>query len=157
MSINRRLKDLLEARHLGYKVEEHDVAYTAQEVAAATHIKGKEMVKSVVLVADGKHMLCAVPASRRIDFEALKRLLGAKSVRLAEEKEFASDFPDCELGAMPPMGSLYEVPTLAAEPIKEDAEVAFNAGTHREVIRMRRSDWESLAKPRWGRFTRPAG
>lgn len=157
MSVNARLRELLDTRRIPYSIEEHDVAYTAQEVAALTHIKGKEMVKSVVLVADGRHVLCAVPATRRIDFTMLKQLLGAKSVRLAEEKEFATDFPDCELGAMPPLGELYEVQLLAAEPIKSDDEVAFNAGTHREVIRMNRADWESLARPRWERFTRPLG
>jgi len=153
MSVNQRLKSLLDTKHIPYKVEEHDVAYTAQEVAAATHVKGKEMLKSVILVADGKHILCAVPATRRIDLGALKKLVGAKSIRLAEEKEFASDFPDCELGAMPPLGNLYDVQLVAADPIKEDLEIVFNAGNHREIIRMKRADWETVAKPKWGRFT----
>ncbi len=154
MSVAKRVKEVLDREKIPYKVEEHDVAYTAQEVAAATHIRGKEMVKCVVVVVDGKHVLAAMPASRKVDWPALKKALGAQSVRLAEEKEFASEFPDCEIGAMPPFGTLYDLELLAADPLKTDDEIAFNAGNHREVLRMKRADWERAAKPRWATFTR---
>ena len=155
MSVSKRLRDLLDKEKVSYKVEEHDVAYTAQEVAALTHIRGKEMVKCVVVVADGKHILVALPSTRHLDLKALKTLLGVKSVRLAEEKEFATEFTDCELGAMPPFGGLYDIELYAEDLLKGDDEVAYNAGSHREVVRMHRADWERIAKPRYGNVTRP--
>jgi Ala-tRNA(Pro) deacylase len=155
MGLSRRLQQALEAKQVRFQMEEHDVAYTAQEVAAATHVRGKEMVKTVIVIADGKHVMVAAPASRRVDLPTLKKQLGAESVRLAEESEFAADFPDCELGAMPPFGNLYDLPLIAAEALREDDEIVFNAGNHREIVRMKRADWETITQPRWIRCTRP--
>ncbi|MCX7964364.1 MAG: YbaK/EbsC family protein [Candidatus Sumerlaea chitinivorans] len=156
MTIAVRLKKLLDEAGIPYRVEQHPVAYTAQEVAQATHVSGKEFAKTVIVVADGKHLMVALPASHRIDLAALKDYLGCKDVRLATEHEFAGEFPDCEIGAMPPIGSLYSLRLLAAAPLKEDETILFNAGSHREAILMKREDWERCASPEWGDFARPA-
>jgi Ala-tRNA(Pro) deacylase len=101
-------------------------------------------------------VLAAVPSNCRVDIAALKTALGAGAVRLAEEREFIADFPDCEVGAMPPFGSLYSLRLLAAEPLRADEDILFNAGSHREAIRMKREDWERLTQPEWADFARPA-
>lgn len=156
MSIAARLKNFLDESKLPYRVEQHPIAYTAQEVAQATHVSGKAFAKTVIVVADGQHIMVALPASHRLDLAALKDYLGCQSVRLATESEFTSDFPDCEIGAMPPFGSLYSLRLLAATPLKEDETILFNAGSHREAILMKREDWERCASPEWGDFARPA-
>ena len=99
-------------------------------------------------------IMLAVPASVKVDFTMLKTVLGAKEARLAEEKEFARDFPDCELGGMPPFGSLYGLRMIASDVLRGDEEIVFNAGNHTEIIRMKREDWEYLTQPEWARFTR---
>lgn len=156
MPVASRLEKLLGQTHSSYKVLPHSRAYTAQEVAQLTHVHGKHMVKAVIIVADGQHIMLAVPASAKVDLEALRIKLGAKEIRLAEEREFSGDFPDCEIGAMPPLGNLYGLRLIAAEPLKRDAEVVFNAGNHLEIIRMKEDEWEKLAQPEWANFTLPA-
>jgi Ala-tRNA(Pro) deacylase len=156
MPLVRRLKECLEKAHIAFKTEQHSVAYTAQEVAEITHVRGQEVVKTVVVVADGKHVLVALPATRKIDIPVLREALGVASVRLAGEEEFKDDFPDCDVGAMPPFGSLYNLRLVASEALREDEEIVFNAGTHRDVVRMKRADWQALEKPEWAAFTKPA-
>ncbi|MGC8740069.1 MAG: aminoacyl-tRNA deacylase [Candidatus Sumerlaeaceae bacterium] len=156
MSIAHRLKQLLDSSNVGYKVEVHPPAFTAEEVAEAAHVSGYEVAKVVIVVADGEHVMVALPANHRIDLNALREALGANEVRLARESEFAAEFPDCEIGAMPPFGSLYGLKLLASEALQQDEKIFFNAGTHREVLRMERDDWERIAQPQWGQFSRVA-
>jgi len=156
MTIAKRLKSFLDQAGVPYRVEQHPLAYTAQEVAQVTHVSGKEFAKTVIVVADGQHLMVVLPASHRVDLQALKDYLGSKEVRIATEAEFASEFPDCEIGAMPPIGSIYSLRVLAANPLKEDDKIVFNAGTHREAILMRREHWERCTSPEWGDFARSA-
>jgi len=125
----------------------HSLAYTAQGIAALTHIKGKELAKTVMVMVDGKLAMAVVPASFRVDLHRLKRYLGAEAVELASEPEFRHRFPDCETGSMPPFGNLYGMDVFADETLAEDKEIAFNAGTHRELVRMSFDDFQRLAKP----------
>lgn len=156
MSVALRLKQLLDEARVPYKVEVHPPAYTAEEVAEAMHVSGASLAKVVVVVADARHVIAVVPANHRLDLSALATILGASSLRLATEAEFAAEFPDCEVGAMPPFGNLYSLETFAAMPLKRQDRIYFNAGTHREVVQMSREDWERLAKPHWGEFSRTA-
>ena len=156
MSAVARLKQLLDSANIPHKTEVHPPAYTAEEVAEAAHVSGYEMAKVVVVVADGQHVMVVVPASHRIDMQALRDFLGAQSVRLAQEAEFAAEFPDCEIGAMPPFGELYALRLVASDVLRQDESIYFNAGTHREIIHMKREDWERVAKPEWGTFSRLA-
>jgi Ala-tRNA(Pro) deacylase len=142
------LKEFLDSRGVKYVSTKHSLAYTAQEVAASAHVSGKEMVKTLVVTLDGRMALVALPASERVDLRQVREATGAKDVDLATETEFGSSFPGCEVGAMPPFGNLYGMDTYVTESLTRDREIAFNAGTHTEVIRMSYADFERLATPK---------
>lgn len=147
MSLNR-LKEFLDNQQIQYVVISHSVAYTAQGIAALTHIPGQELAKTVVVRLDDKLALAVVPASCQVDLPLLKVTTGAKTIALASELEFTTSFPDCETGAMPPFGNLYDMATFVDESLARDKEIAFNAGTHRELIRLAWDDFVRLVKPR---------
>ena len=153
--ISNRLKDFLDRFEIGYDVMHHDPAFTAQELAARMHISGFEFTKAVVVKLDGEFALVAVPAPLRINFKELAHVAGAKKARLANEQEFQQFFPDCELGAMPPFGNLYQLPTYADLEVTRNENMVINAGTHAEALRLRFSDFNRLARPRVGRFAEP--
>lgn len=154
MSIPRRLEVLLKERHVDFKPLIHPEAYTAQEVAASMHVKGQELAKAVMVKTDGSFVMTVLPASGRIDFQKLKEFLGKKDVRLASEDEFKGLFPDCETGAEPPFGNLYDVDTVVDASLTRDEEIYFNAGTHYEAVEMRYRDYEELVKPKIADFSK---
>jgi Ala-tRNA(Pro) deacylase len=131
----------------------HSPAYTAQEIAALAHIPGKEMAKTVVIKVDGETAMAVLPASFRINIEQLRQAIGARSCELAGESEFESMFPDCELGAMPPFGNLYGMKVYVAAKLSENDQIAFNACSHSELIRMEYGDFERLAEAKVLRFS----
>jgi len=153
VSISTSLKSFLDENHIPYSVLTHTTAYTAQGAAATMQISGKEIAKSVVLWAGEGMILAVLPAPNHVRLEKLAAEVG-NSVRLATEQEFSSLFPDCELGAMPPFGSLYNLTTYVDEFLAADEAIVFNAGTHRDAIRMRYDDFVRVAKPRVCSFTR---
>jgi Ala-tRNA(Pro) deacylase len=142
-----KLRDFLDSHQIKYLVISHSVAYTAQGIAALTHIPGKELAKTVMVMVDGKLAMAVVPASFRVDLFKLKRYLDAETVELASESEFRDRFPDCETGSMPPFGNLYGMDVFVDESLAEDKEIAFNAGSHRELVRMSYADYRSVVKP----------
>jgi len=142
-----RLKAFLDEKRVRYVTMSHSSAYTAQEIAAATHIPGKALAKTVMIKVDGTMKMAVLPAAHKVDLDQLKRAVGASKVELATEAEFKNLFPDCETGAMPPFGNLYGLPVLVAERLAENTEIAFNAGTHTEVIKLAFADFERLVKP----------
>lgn len=150
------LKEFLDANHTRYVSIVHSLAYTAQETAASAHVSGKELAKTVMVDIDGAMAMAVVPASHKVDLDRLKQAAGAESADLACEEDFKSRFPDCEVGAMPPFGNLYDMDVYVAEPLTQDEEIAFNAGTHRELIQLAYADYEQLVHPRVGQFSRPA-
>jgi len=143
----KRLKEFLDSNNVKYVTMSHSPAYTAQEIAALAHIPGKELAKTVIVKVDGQMAMAVLPASYKVDFKLLKKAAKAKKVELASEKEFKDQFPECEVGAMPPFGNLYEMKVYVAESLAEDESIAFNSGSHTELIRMAYRDFESLAKP----------
>jgi len=147
MSISTRLKSFLDENQIPYSVLTHTTAYTAQGAAATMQISGNELAKSVVLWAGEEMILAILPAPNHVGLEKLAVEVG-KSVRLATEQEFSTLFPDCELGAMPPFGSLYNLPAYVDESLAADETIVFNAGTHRDAIRMQYHDFVRVAKPR---------
>jgi Ala-tRNA(Pro) deacylase len=153
--ISNRLKDFLDRFEIGYDVMHHDPAFTAQELAARMHISGFEFTKTVVVKLDGEFALVAVPAPLRINFKELAKLAGVKKARLASEQEFQQFFPDCELGAMPPFGNLYQLPTYSDIEVTRNENIVINAGTHAEALRLRVADFNRLARPRVGRIAEP--
>jgi len=150
MSVPGRLKSFLDANQIPYQSLAHSTTYTAQGTATVMQISGKEIAKTVVLCAGppAEEMIVAVlPGSRHVKLDKLAAAVG-KPVRLASEEEFRSLFPDCELGAMPPFGALYDLPVYVDETLAKDKEVVFNAGTHHDAVRMSYEDFVHLAKPK---------
>jgi Ala-tRNA(Pro) deacylase len=156
MSVAAKLKECLDGNAVKYDVLTHAQVYTAQDVAAATHVPGRELAKSVVVKADDRFVLAVLPAPRKIDIDKLQQVVRAKEIRMAHEAEFASLFPGCELGAMPPFGNLYGVDVYVDDSLTRDEEIVFNAGTHVEAIRMKYKDFERLVKPTVGDFATAA-
>jgi Ala-tRNA(Pro) deacylase len=153
MSISIRLKNFLDENQIPYSVMTHIRAYTAQGAAATMQISGKELAKTVVLSAGEEMILAVLPAPNHVRLDKLADEMG-KPVRLATEQEFSSLFPDCEPGAMPPFGSLYNLPVYVDESLAADEAIVFNAGTHHDAIRMRYADFVRLAKPTISSFAR---
>lgn len=149
----KQLKRFLDEHRIRYVAITHSPAYTAQEIAASAHVPGKELAKTVMVKVDGKMAMAVLPGSFQVDFDLLTDVLGARHVELAGEREFKDRFPGCELGAMPPFGNLYEMDVYVAESLAADDEIAFNAGTHTELIRLAYADYERLVKPRVVKFT----
>ncbi len=143
----RRLKEYLDREGVRYVTIVHSPAFTAQEIAAMAHIPGKNLAKTVVVKIDGKMALAVVPASYAVDFDMLQGAIGAKKVELAHESEFKGQFPDCELGAMPPFGNLYDMEVFVARSLAEDEDIAFNACSHHELIKLPYREFERLAQP----------
>ena len=144
-----KLAEYLESQGVQYTVIEHHApVYTAQEIAASTHIPGKQLAKTVMIEVDGGLAMAVIPASQRVNLNRLKELVGAGKVELASEQEFRNKFPDCQVGAMPPFGNLYGIPVYAAQDLAEEIEIAFCAGSHTELVRMAFSDFKRLAEPK---------
>ena len=143
-----KLQEYLDSNHIRYVSIKHSPAFTTQEVAASAHIPGREVAKVVVVKMDGEMALVVLPAPQMVRMNHLKAETGVEKVELASEEEFKGRFPDCEVGAMPPFGNLYDMDTFVEGTLAEDHEIAFNAGTHTELIRMAYKDFQSLVRPR---------
>ncbi|MEW6231577.1 MAG: YbaK/EbsC family protein [Chloroflexota bacterium] len=152
MNCKERLEKYLRDNGVSFQTMLHPTAYTAQEVAAAQHIPGKQVAKVVMAKADDRMVMLVLPAPSRIDFDKLKGLLEVKDVRLAKEEEFGDIFPDCNLGAMPPFGNLYDIPVYVDTSLTEDLEIVFQAGTHRDTMKIRYADYARLVNPKIGSF-----
>jgi Ala-tRNA(Pro) deacylase len=147
MSCAQRLREFLDAHAAKYIVIAHSRAFTAQEVAASLHVPGREMAKSVIVRSPSRLAMVVVRAQDHVDLGRVSQALGESAV-LANEIDISLKFPDCELGAMPPLGLLYGMPTLVDREIANDQEIVFNAGTHTEVVRMPYADYARLVEPR---------
>ena len=148
----RQLKEFLDNQNIKYVTIGHSSAYTAQEIAASAHIPGKELAKTVMVKIDSKMAMAVLPASYMVDLDLLKQAAVASKVELAAEQEFKDKFPGCEVGAMPPFGNLYGMEVFAEQDLAEDKEIAFNAGSHTELIRLAYRDFERLVKPKVAKF-----
>lgn len=141
-----RVRQYLQAEGVAFAEQEHERRVPAQRVAQSEHVSGWLVAKPVLLWADGEMLMVVVPAATRVDLDKVRRALGAERVRLAEEEEFVDRFPDCEPGAEPPFGHLYDVRTLVDASFPQDRDVVFRAGTHTTTM--------SVALPDYLRVTR---
>jgi Ala-tRNA(Pro) deacylase len=149
----RSLMEFLDANHVKYTTITHSTAYTSQEIAAITHIRGQELAKTVIVKVDGKMAMAVLPAAYQVNLSALRAVVGANSLSLATEAEFRGLFPECETGAMPPFGNIYGMPVFVEESLTRDREIAFNAGTHKELIQLAYEDFARLVHPKILRFS----
>jgi Ala-tRNA(Pro) deacylase len=156
MAGKERLEQYLQEHNVAFEEQHHPTAYTAQEVAAAEHVPGRLVAKCVIAVADGQMVMLVLPAVHQVDMARVAEMLGASEVRLAQEDEFADTFPDCEVGAMPPFGNLYQVPVYVDRSLAEDETIVFPAGTHTETLSMKYADFERLVSPLVGDFRQTA-
>jgi Ala-tRNA(Pro) deacylase len=142
-----RLVEFLNGQNIKYVSIAHSTAYTAQELAALTHTPGRELAKTVIVEIDGVLAMVVLPSSYRADLSLLKAAIGASTVELAQESEFKGRFPECETGAMPPFGNLYGMAVFVDQSLTQDKEIAFNAGSHNELVRLAYQDFERLTRP----------
>jgi Ala-tRNA(Pro) deacylase len=147
-----KLREYLDKQGIKYVNITHSLGYTAQEIASLAHIPGRELAKTVMVYLDDKLAMAVLPASTHVSLSKLKEVTGARTVTLATEREFRSAFPDCETGAMPPFGNLYGLPVYVDISLSFDKEIVFNAGTHRELVRLAYPDFERLVRPVVGEF-----
>lgn len=143
----KKLKDFLDKNKIDYVTIDHSPAYTAQEIAEVAHVSAKALAKTVIVKIDGKLAIVVLPAHTKVDFDELKKITGGKWVGLASEFEFEKRFPDCELGAMPPFGNLFNMDVYVREDLTKDKEIAFNAGTHSQLVKLAYRDFNKLVRP----------
>ena len=143
-----KLREFLDSQKVKYVSIIHSPAYTAQEIAASAHLPGKELAKTVIVKIEGRIAMAVLPANRKVILQDLREAIGANEVRFATEQEFKDRFPGCETGAMPPFGNLYGMDVFVAPNLAEDKEIAFNAGSHSELIKLAYDDFERLVKPK---------
>ena len=143
-----RLKEFLDSHQAKYATISHLPAYTAGETAEEAHISGRELAKTVMVKLDGELAMAVLPSNHTIDFGMLKKATGAKTAELAKEWEFRDRFPDCEVGAMPPFGNLYDMEVYVEEALSWDEIIGFNAGTHSEIVKLAYKDYEALVHPK---------
>ena len=148
------VQTFLDEMGINYRASHHVAAYTAQDLASVEHVPGRQVIKPVVVRADGQFVMCALPASYRIDLDALRNQLEARHVSLVDETTLMNLFPGCELGAEPPIGRLFDMPTIMDESLVADARVTFQAGTHQDAVTMSLVDYRRAARPEMGYFGR---
>jgi Ala-tRNA(Pro) deacylase len=146
--ITERVRSLLDKNAIKYAIIQHSPAFTAHEIAASAHVAGKELAKTVIVKIADKMAMVVLPASKRVSIDELQRVIGIANVRVAHEQEFDKLFPDCEPGAMPPFGQLYGLDVYVHDALTQDRMIAFNAGSHTELVQMAYADFEKLVHPK---------
>ena len=147
MGCKERLETYLRDNGVPFQVQQHRIAFTAQRVAAVEHVSGRMVAKVVMTVADGKPTMLVLPAPQRVDLAKATAALKARDVRLAHEEEFASFFPDCEVGAEPPFGNLYGLPVYVDRELTRDDTIVVEAGTYTETLSLKFADYQRLVQP----------
>jgi Ala-tRNA(Pro) deacylase len=151
----RLLRTYLDVAHVDYIVRGHRPAFSSSRVAEAAHVPGRDLAKVVIVWMDNRLVMTVLPSTQHIDLEHLRELAGARTVRLAHEEEFAARFDQCELGAMPPFGNLYDMEVFVAESLTHDDYISFNACTHTDIMTIAYADFERLVRPRVLAFAEP--
>ena len=144
----KRLKEFLDHHKIKYISISHSAAFTSQEIAAAAHISGKQLAKTVIAKVNGGMAMIVLPAREHVNFAALKKATGVASADLASESEFKNKFPECEVGAMPPFGNLYDMPVYVSSDLSKQEHIIFNAGSHSELIQISYNDFSRLVSPK---------
>ena len=153
MTMLQTLRSHLDGQHIPYEAIHHRREYTAQETAADTHTPGGSFAKTVIISVDQSFGVFVLPAVRQVDLNKVARGLGAAQVRLATEQEIAGLCPECEVGAMPPFGQFFKLPTYVSHHLAQDRMITFNAGTHEEAFRMLYRDYAVAVQPTVMDFT----
>lgn len=153
MSMPVWMRSMLKRRGVAYEELHHRPAYTSQQVAAAEHVSGRRLAKVVVVMADGRPVELVLPATRRVQIERVREVLGVKEVRFASEREMEAAFPECEVGSMPPVDFKPDVPVLMDPTMMIEGDIIMQAGTHEDAVRMSYDDWFRMVRPRIAAFS----
>lgn len=146
MQIPKQLINCLNESGVAYEILQHPEAVTAQRVAEVEHIKARHQAKVVMVKSNENHVMAVVPADRRIDLQKVEKITG-KPASLESEVDFKSIFSDCAVGAMPPFGNLYGLPTYVDERLAREDYIVFEAGTHTDAIKLKYTDYQKIVKP----------
>lgn len=155
MAIAEKIKKYLCEKHIGYQILQHSLAYTAMETAGAQHVPGKQLIKSVIVKADNKYIMCVLSSNHMVNFNKLKKITNATEIYLANETEIESLFPEIDIGAEPPFGELFGLDVFVDRAVAENDEIVFNAGTHTDAIKIKYEDFAKLTKSKLVSFTEP--
>lgn len=150
----RKLREFLDSHGARYIAISHSPTYTAQETAQAAHVHGQEFAKTTIVKLDGKMAMVVLPATEKVDMKLLEAAVDADQAELASEEEFQGRFPQCEVGAMPPFGNLYDMAVYVDEGLTSNEKIAFNAGSHTELVQMAYKDFSDLVKPKVVRISK---
>jgi Ala-tRNA(Pro) deacylase len=143
----RPVAEFLDQNQINYHCYNHAPTMTAMETAESAHIPGHQLAKTVVLKADGRHIMAVLPATERLDMDKLRDAVGARHIEMAPESEFNSLFPWCEIGGEPPLGTLYGMDVFMDSGLMTEDVIAFNAGTHTELVKMDMQSYRALQHP----------
>ncbi|WNJ18652.1 YbaK/EbsC family protein [Pontibacter sp. G13] len=150
----QKIKALLADRGIDYDIIRHSRAFTSQKAAAAAHVPGWSFAKTVIADVEGQITMLVLPAACRVDFDKVREALGTQEVKLCSEREFRDLFPESELGAMPPLGNLYDIPVWVDSTLTDREKIAFMAGSHSELVRIPYADFEAIVQPHVASFAR---
>lgn len=142
-----KLAVYLHSNHIGFEIQRHRIAYTTQDVAASEHLPSQIMAKVVIVVADGEMVMLVLPVEYRVDLNKVGTALHVRELWLANEQDFTDRFPDCEIGAMPPFGNLYDLPVYVDTLLTSAKMIFFQAGTYTDTMSMAYADFERLVQP----------
>ena len=143
MPIARTLEDYLRSQGVEYEVVAHPHSTHSSETAQVGHIPGKRLAKAVMLEHDDGYLMAVIPSNRHVALRLLHREL-ERQIGLATETELGTLFPDCELGAIPPIGSAYGVEVVVEEELTQEPEVWFEAGDHQELVHLSGEHFQRL-------------
>ena len=144
---SQTVRGFLDASDVQYRTIPHPEAFTASETAAAAHVPGSELAKTVIVKLDSEPAMLVLPSTCRLDMERVRTATGSETAQLATEEEFRFLFPDCELGAMPPLGKVYRLPVYVCQGLTQEPEICFNGGSHRQLVRMAYAEFAQIAEP----------
>jgi Ala-tRNA(Pro) deacylase len=148
-----KLTKFLDDNGVKYVITRHSIAYTAQQIAESAHISGNEIAKTVIVKLDNTLAMAVLRGTDKVDVDLLRSAAGASKAELALESQFQGVFPGVDVGAMPPFGNLYDMAVYVDEGLTRDRRIAFNAGTHSELIQLDYADFERLVQPTIANFT----
>ncbi len=157
MTTALRVAAYLGNAQVDYETVGHPAEPTSSEIAQSAHIPGNQLVKAVLLKDEKGHLLAVLPSTHHIDFGAIKSLIH-RSLDVASENELKSYFPDCDLGAVPPIGAAYTLDTIADKSLQDEEVLYFEAGDESQLIKVDKATFVTLmAAAEWVHFSQHDG
>ncbi|VAW81403.1 hypothetical protein MNBD_GAMMA13-1219 [hydrothermal vent metagenome] len=155
MTIAYRVAEYLVEQDADYDILDHPHSATSMETAQLAHVSGNRIAKTVVLGDDRGYLLAVLSANCRVDLGELHRQTN-RNLSLATEYELGALFDDCEPGAVPPFGGIYDLDTIVDESLGEQPDIYFEAGDHEKLVHVSSETFEALlGEAQYSEFSRP--